>query len=142
MRIRLVAVGRLRAGAHKSLVDDYVERIRHAARCEIEELRDDRELVRAWPKADTVVALEVRGKAYSSREFSVRLANWGLRGKGEIAFVIGGAEGILPELSARADELLSLSRMTLPHRLARVLLLEQIYRGLTILRHEPYARED
>lgn len=137
-----MVVGRLRAGAFRSLADDYLERIRRVVRCEEEELRDDRELARRWPTADTVVAMEVEGRALNSREFSERLAVWGCRGKGEIAFVIGGAEGLDPKLSGRANERLSLSRMTLPHRLARVLLLEQVYRGLTILRHEPYARED
>ncbi len=70
------------------------------------------------------------------------MERWTSRGKGSVAFVIGGAEGIPSELSKKADARLSLSRLTLPHRLARVVLLEQLYRSLSILRGEPYARED
>ncbi|HEY4106535.1 MAG TPA: 23S rRNA (pseudouridine(1915)-N(3))-methyltransferase RlmH, partial [Polyangiaceae bacterium] len=78
----------------------------------------------------------------TSSEFSVRLERWGSRGKGVVAFVIGGAEGIPRDLSARADLRLSLSSFTMPHRLARVVLLEQLYRAMTLQRGEPYAREE
>lgn len=121
--------------------DEYLARIRRWIRCEELELRDDAELERRWPKDDWVVALEVNGESLTSVAFAERLERWGAQGKGEIAFVIGGADGIPPRLSAKAQARLSLSKMTLPHRLARVLLLEQIYRGLSISRREPYARE-
>ncbi|HEX5100948.1 MAG TPA: 23S rRNA (pseudouridine(1915)-N(3))-methyltransferase RlmH, partial [Polyangiaceae bacterium] len=76
------------------------------------------------------------------RELAARLERWGRRGKGDVAFVLGGAEGIPKALLDGAHARLSLSSLTLPHRLARVLLFEQIYRAFTILRGEPYARED
>jgi 23S rRNA (pseudouridine1915-N3)-methyltransferase len=111
-------------------------------RCDELELKDNHDLERRWPKDDEwVVALEVAGKALTSTAFSEHLERWGSTGKGNVTFVIGGAEGIPPALSARSRATLSLSTMTLPHRLARVLLLEQLYRGLSILRNEPYARE-
>ena len=89
-----------------------------------------------------MVALDVGGQEVKSSEFARLVERWSTAGKGDIAFVLGGAEGLPGPLVSAAHCRLSLSRMTLPHRLARVLLYEQIYRALTILRGEPYARED
>lgn len=142
MKITVLAVNKLRDSASRTWADDYLARIRRWVRCDEVELRDDAELQRKWPKEDEyVVALEVNGRALTSTEFSERLERWGSTGKGNVTFVIGGAEGIPKALSTQAREHLSLSTMTLPHRLARVILLEQLYRGLSLLRHEPYARE-
>lgn len=141
MRVAVVAVGRIKERALRAVADDYLGRIGRYVRCEEVEVRDAAALERALPPGAHVVALEVDGRALGSEPFARQLERWGSRGKGVIAFVIGGAEGIPPELSARADERLSLSPMTLPHRLARVVLLEQLYRAMTILRGEPYARE-
>lgn len=142
MKLTILVVGRLRDEGSRAWADEYLGRIRRWLRCEECEVRDNGELERRWPKDDEwVVALEVGGKAMTSTGFAEALSRWGSVGKGNITFVIGGAEGIPKALSARAKSTLSLSTMTLPHRLARVLLLEQIYRGLSILRHEPYARE-
>lgn len=105
------------------------------------EVKNDAALPRALPADALVVALEVGGERISSEDFARRLEQWGSRGKGHVAFVIGGAEGIPAALSGGAAVRLSLSSMTLPHRLARVVLLEQLYRGLSILKGEPYARE-
>jgi 23S rRNA (pseudouridine1915-N3)-methyltransferase len=132
----------MRNSASRAWADEYLGRIRRWVRCEEVELRDDDELLKRWPKDDEwVVALEVTGQALTSTTFSERLERWGSVGKGNVTFVIGGADGIPKVLSDQAREKLSLSTMTLPHRLARVLLLEQLYRGLSLLRHEPYARE-
>ena len=131
----------MRGSGWNALADDYLGRIRHYSRCEIVELRDDAELARRWPNDDVSVALEVDGESYGSQQFARILARWAGQGKGRIALIIGGAEGIPKQLSLLADFRLSLSSMTLPHRLARVLILEQLYRALTILKGEPYARE-
>jgi 23S rRNA (pseudouridine1915-N3)-methyltransferase len=142
VKITVLAVSKLRDAASRAWADEYLARIRRWVRCEEIELRDDAELARRWPRdADWVVALEVNGQALTSTAFSERLERWGSVGKGNITFVIGGAEGIPQALSEQANARLSLSTMTLPHRLARVILFEQLYRGLSILRHEPYARE-
>ena len=142
MKITLLVVGKLRDPGSRAWADEYLGRIRRWVRCEEVELRDDAELRSRWPKDDEwVVALEVNGQGLTSTAFSAQLERWGSVGKGNITFVIGGAEGIPKGLSEQAKSKLSLSPMTLPHRMARVLLLEQIYRGLSILRHEPYARE-
>lgn len=141
MKITVVAAGKLKDKALRALCDDYLARIRRYVTTIEVETRDEKDLAARVPPGARLVALEVGGKRFSSEEFAARLAAWGSTGKGDVAFVIGAAEGIPSELSARADEHLSLSTMTLPHRLARVVLLEQIYRGFSILRGEPYARE-
>ncbi|MGB8221249.1 MAG: 23S rRNA (pseudouridine(1915)-N(3))-methyltransferase RlmH [Polyangiales bacterium] len=144
MRIRIVAVGKAKDRDLRSLLGDYYTRIGRYAKLEEIEIRDARseELVerlsRSIPERSRVVALEVDGRALSSRG----LADWLGRAEGEsvqsVVFLIGGAYGLPPEISDKADLRLSLSTMTLPHRLARLFLAEQVYRAFSILRGEPY----
>lgn len=141
MKLSVVAVGKLKEPAYRALADDYLGRVRRFVRADEIEVKDDAALARAVPADAFVVALEVDGERLSSEAFAKKLEQWGSRGKGHVAFVIGGAEGIPEELSRAASLRLSLSSMTLPHRLARVVLFEQLYRGLSILKGEPYARE-
>ncbi len=142
MKFELLTVGRLREKAWRALADDYAGRIRRWVRLDECEVKDDAELARRWPKESLVVVLEVDGLRPTSTELSQYLERWGRTGKGDVTFVIGGANGIPEALSRRAQFRLSLSSLTLPHRMAKVLLLEQLYRGLSLLRGEPYARED
>ena len=142
MKLVVVAAGKIKEPALRSVADDYLSRIRRYTRCEEVEVKDARALSGALPRDATVVALEVHGEALSSDAFARRVERWSSLGKGDVAFVIGGAEGIPQALSQSARARLSLSPLTLPHRLARVVLFEQLYRALTILRGEPYARED
>lgn len=135
------SVGRSRAAGWQQLSVEYISRIKRYVRCDVVEFKDDEELNRKWPKGDVVIAMEVHGKQFTSTEFARALERWGSQGKGQVCIVIGGAEGIPEECSRRANQWVSLSSMTLPHRLAKVFLLEQLYRALTILRGEPYARE-
>lgn len=86
-----------------------------------------------------MIALEVDGRTFSSEGFAGYFERCANEAAGTLCFLIGGADGLPPELSRKADMRLSLSTMTLPHRLARILLLEQIYRAFTILRGEPYS---
>jgi 23S rRNA (pseudouridine1915-N3)-methyltransferase len=86
-----------------------------------------------------LVPLDASGTACSSRGFADKLSRWGSQGKGDVAFAIGGREGLAKSLLDDATFVLSLSQMTLPHRLARLFLVEQIYRGMTLLRGEPYG---
>ena len=141
MKFSLLVVGKLKSDALTLLCDDYRRRIRRFVSIDETEVKDDAALCRAIPDNVFVVALQVHGQALSSSQFSERLVGWGSRGNGHVCFVIGGAEGIPSEVADRADFQLSLSTLTLPHRLARLLLLEQLYRGLSIWRGEPYARE-
>jgi 23S rRNA (pseudouridine1915-N3)-methyltransferase len=137
----VVAEGKLKDQALRGWVDEYKKRIqRHAAVQEIE-ARNSQDLARKVPGSTCVVALEVDGETFTSVRFAEQIARWLDRGRGSICFVIGGAEGIPEELSRAAEARVSLSAMTLPHRLARVVLFEQLYRAITIQRGEPYARE-
>ncbi|MBX3128774.1 MAG: 23S rRNA (pseudouridine(1915)-N(3))-methyltransferase RlmH [Polyangiaceae bacterium] len=142
MKLTIVAVGKLRSRALREVADDYLGRLARYCRVEEIEVKSERELLAVLPRDTRVVALEVDGKELSSTELATSLERWGRHGKGDVAFVLGGAEGLGSAITERADERLSLSRLTLPHRLARIVLLEQLYRGHTLLRGEPYARED
>jgi 23S rRNA (pseudouridine1915-N3)-methyltransferase len=138
----IVAVGKVKPPGLRTLADEYLRRIRRHVRCDEIEVRDDASLPKAIPPSAWVVALEVRGRTLSSPQLAEHVEQWGSTGKGEVAFLIGGAEGLPPGLSEAAHVRVSLSALTLPHRLARIILLEQLYRAMSILRGEPYARED
>ena len=141
MKFFILAAGKLKEKEVRAIADDYLGRIRRYAKCDEIEVKSAADLAAAIPKDALVVAMEVEGDAVTSTELSKRVERWSSTGKGVVAFVIGGADGIPKELSKSAAARLSLSKLTLPHRLARVLLLEQLYRSLSILRGEPYARE-
>ena len=141
MKLVIIAVGKLKDAETRALADDYMGRLRRYTASEEREVKAASELEGAIPKGALIVALEVHGDAVTSPELAKRVESWSSRGKGIVAFLIGGAEGIPKPLSAKADARLSLSKLTLPHRLARVFLAEQLYRAMTILRGEPYARE-
>ncbi|HVU05461.1 MAG TPA: 23S rRNA (pseudouridine(1915)-N(3))-methyltransferase RlmH [Polyangiaceae bacterium] len=141
MKLAIVAVGRLKEAALRTVLDDYLGRLSRYVPVVEKEVKTGGDLADAVPPGAFVVAMEVEGDSVTSTELARRVERWGSRGKGVVAFLIGGADGIPKDLSARADARLSLSKLTLPHRLARVLLAEQLYRAMTILRGEPYARE-
>jgi 23S rRNA (pseudouridine1915-N3)-methyltransferase len=106
-------------------------------RAPAEVLREEgRRLLAAWPSSGTVVALTVDGTAHDSRGFAAALERWLERGR--VTFVVGGSLGLAEEVVARAAERLSLSPFTMPHQLVRVVLAEQLFRGLSIGRGHPY----
>jgi len=142
--LRIIVIGRCRDRRLAALADDYVARIRPLAPVEVIELKDAdprreaADMVRrlgARDPARPVIALDERGEDLTSADLA-RL----LGAHGGLAFLVGGAEGLGDEARARADRTLRLSSLTLTHEMARVLLLEQVYRGLTILRGLPYHR--
>ena len=144
MRIVVVAVGRVKDKPLRGALDDYLGRVRRYVPCDEVELADApaAKLEPAFLKATagaTVVALEVDGRALTSPNFARELERWGSRGKGIVAFLIGGADGLPPAISAAAHARVTLGPLTFPHRLARLILVEQVYRAMTILRNEPYA---
>lgn len=144
MKIIVAAVGKVKDRPLREAIDEYAGRVRrYVAIDEVEIADGPADRVRAaFEKASreaTVIALEVGGQALSSEAFARSIERWGARGKGTITFLIGGADGLPPDLSAAAHARLSLSSLTFPHRLARLVLVEQIYRAMTILRNEPYA---
>ena len=142
MKLFVIAEGRIKEREMRAVASDYLSRLSRYVKCDEIETKDAAGLAKAIPAGAFVVALEVNGERITSSELATRLERWGARGKGHVAFVIGGAEGIPSALSAQADVRLSLSSFTFPHRLARVMLFEQLYRSMTLLRGEPYARED
>ena len=155
MRLTIAAVGRLGRGAEQDLVADYLARAGKTGRgvalgpatvTEIDErkARDPAaqavRLAAAIPDGAVVVALDARGSALSSRGFADLLAGYRDAGRAETVFLIGGADRLDAGLRARACRVLSLGPMVWPHRLARVMLAEQIYRAATILAGAPYHR--
>jgi 23S rRNA (pseudouridine1915-N3)-methyltransferase len=96
-------------------------------------------LLKAIPVKSFVVLCDERGKDMSSRDFAAKLAGW--QEQGEIAFIIGGADGVTDEIRARAGFTLGFGRLTWPHRLVRVMVLEQIYRARQIIAGHPYHRD-
>ena len=142
MKLFVIAEGRIKERELRAVANDYLGRLSRYVKCDEIEVKDALGLAKAIPEGAFLVALEVDGEQLTSTELSQRVERWGARGKGLVAFLIGGSEGIPAPLSARADFRMSLSKLTFPHRLARVMLFEQLYRSMTLLRGEPYARED
>lgn len=155
MRVTIAAIGRARDSAEALLVADYLERFNktgralHLGPAELQEL-DDRKgggqvaqaalLENAVPDGAVLAVLDERGKGLTSPEFAQKLAGWRDDGRRDVAFVIGGADGVLPSLRKKADFSLSFGRMVWPHMLARVMLAEQLYRAAAILAGTPYHR--
>lgn len=155
MRLHLCAVGRLRAGPERALVDDYMQRFDRTGRPlglgpltehEVEDKRgggmaaEAMLLERAVPAGAVLVVLDERGRTLDSPGFARLLAGWRDAGRQDAAFVIGGADGIYPDLRARAEVAVSFGAMVWPHMLVRVMLAEQLYRAATILAGLPYHR--
>ena len=138
MKIVVLAVGKLRDRSFTALCDDYMARARRHLSVDVVEVEDDAALARKWPAQGETIALEVRGESWTTERFARHLGERMLHGARTLTFAIGGADGLPAALAARAGLRLSLSAMTLPHRMARLVLLEQIYRALTIIRGEPY----
>jgi len=138
MKVVVLAVGKLRDRHVTALCDDYLARARRHLPVEVVEPEDDAALARRWPSTGEVIALEPGGVSWTTEELSAQIERRMTQGTRALTFVIGGADGIPAALVKRAQMRLSLSAMTLPHRLARLVLCEQIYRALTIIRGEPY----
>ncbi len=168
MKLRILAVGRAKAGPESALIAEYARRLQWPLAIEaVEERRAlsgpalkaregellaealgrggkaaaGRKAAERKPAGQVLVALDERGRSMTSREFAQKLAAWQDRGAAEIAFVIGGADGLAEELRERAELVLSLGQMTWPHMLARAMLVEQIYRAQQILAGHPYHRD-
>jgi 23S rRNA (pseudouridine1915-N3)-methyltransferase len=156
MRLHVVAVGRIRADRpERALFDDYRARFNQTGRplslgplheAEVEDRRGGGPaaeavlLARALPGGATVVALDERGRQAGSPDLAAMLARWRDGGVQDLAFLIGGADGLAPALRDRAELALSFGPMVWPHMLARAMLAEQLYRAATILGGQPYHR--
>jgi 23S rRNA (pseudouridine1915-N3)-methyltransferase len=159
MRIHVGAVGRLKAGPERSLAELYLERANAIGRsaglgpvsvAEIAESRgasaelrmadEAARLQTGMPEDAVTVALDAGGRDIGSEEFAALIGRWRDGGTTTLAFFLGGPDGLAPEIKALAGYRLAFGRMTWPHRLARIMLLEQIYRSVTILVNHPYHR--
>jgi len=139
MRYRVVAVGRIRDAALRAACDEYLRRVQRYARVEEREVKDEARILEAISEGSRLVALSERGKPWTSGELADRTAEWEMEGR-DVALAVGGADGLPPPVLDRAELLWSLSPLTFPHELARVIVYEQLYRAYTIRRGEPYHR--
>lgn len=159
MNISIITVGKLKEKYLKQGIDEYLKRLSAYAKMDIIEVPDEkapeelsetemiqvkqkegeRILAKIHPDAH-VIALAIEGKMKSSEELADSLDKLATYGKSKIAFVIGGSLGLSQEVLQRADEKLSFSKMTFPHQLMKLILLEQIYRAFRINRGEPYHK--
>jgi 23S rRNA (pseudouridine1915-N3)-methyltransferase len=155
MRVHICAVGRMRQGPERLLTTDYLERFERSGRAlslgpaTIIEVEDKKGggmqaeaalLERAIPSGSLICILDERGKTLSSPDFATMLASWRDQSRQDIAFVIGGADGIDPTLRTKADAAISFGAMVWPHMLVRAMLAEQLYRAASILAGAPYHR--
>jgi 23S rRNA (pseudouridine1915-N3)-methyltransferase len=142
MKIRLVLLGKTRRAECRTMLDDYVARIKRYAEVELAEVREDSAALRKleFSSGSVVLLLDAGGRQHTSAEFARWLGRERDRGVREIAFLCGGAEGFPEALRKQATTKLSLSSLTMPHELARVVLAEQTYRAFAILAGHPYPK--
>jgi 23S rRNA (pseudouridine1915-N3)-methyltransferase len=153
MHLRLIWVGKTKNEHLRALVDDYLERLRRFTACEVTELRESaarsvnegiedegKRIQSALRPNALVILLDVGGRERSSIELAGEVEKWQNEGKRAVAFVIGGHNGVSKAVIARADLRWSLSRLTLTHEMARVVLVEQLYRAYTIIHRLSYQK--
>jgi 23S rRNA (pseudouridine1915-N3)-methyltransferase len=155
VRVRVIAVGTRMPSWVRSACDEYLTRLRGSLTVALTEIepasrrtygapqaisREGEQLLAALQPADHVIALDERGRELTTRELAAWLGSRMQQGE-DLAFLIGGPDGLAPEVLSRSDFTLALSRLTLPHALARVLLAEQLYRAHGILVNHPYHRD-
>ena len=152
MRLRIIWTGKTRDTRLRALVDDYAGRLSHFVRCEVTELREpgradksgiERETKRisdALRPGAVTVLLDSEGAEWTSQQLAAQVQSWEGSGVKEVAFVIGGPNGLASDFKERADKRWSMSRLTLTHEMARVLLFEQLYRAYTIIHGLPYQK--
>jgi len=159
MNIYIICVGKLKEKYLKDAIAEYSKRLSRYCKLEIIEVSDEKTPDNASPKEELqikekeglsilknlkssmfVIALDLKGKMLSSEDFSSLISDCGVEGESNLAFIIGGSLGLSTEVIKRSDFSLCFSKMTLPHQLMRVILLEQIYRGYRIINCEPYHK--
>lgn len=159
MKLTLLTVGKIKEPYLKDAISEYSKRLSKYCKLEIVEVADEKTPEKAGPALEEgirqkegqrlmkhirddmfVITLEIRGNMLTSEELAEKISRLGLEGTSSIAFVIGGSIGLSKEVRQRADYKLSFSKMTFPHQLMRVILLEQIYRSFKIQRGETYHK--
>lgn len=159
MKITVITVGKIKEKFFTDAISEYAKRLSRYCKLEIVEVADEKtpdgvsvslenqikekegeRILAKIPDGAYVVALAIEGKQLDSEELAVQMEKWNVNSVSHIVFVIGGSLGLAPKVLQRADFKLSFSRMTFPHQLMRVILLEQIYRSFRIRNHEPYHK--
>lgn len=156
MTIRIIAVGKLKEKYWKEACEEYLKRLSGYASITVTEIPDcdpakcggvdaakekeGKGILAAIPEKSHMILMAIEGKERGSEEIAEHIQKLGVYGQGNLAFVIGGSDGVSQDVLKRADEQLSFGPITLPHNLARVVLLEQLYRSFKIIRGEPYHK--
>lgn len=153
MRLRLIWTGKTRDAHLRALSEDYLKRLAHFVRCEVIELResksnnpaagiekDSKRISDALHEGTVVVLLDPEGMQWTSLQLAEQMQRWNSEGTREVSFIIGGPLGVSKQLATAANKRWSLSRLTLTHEMARVVLLEQLYRAYTIIHGLPYQK--
>lgn len=159
MKITILCVGKVKEKFYRDAIGEYQKRLSRYCKLEIVEVTDEKtpdgasetvenqikekegnRILSKIREEDYVIALAIDGKMQDSVELSKNIQQLGVRGKSSIVFVIGGSLGLSKDVLKRADEKLSFSKMTFPHQLMRVILLEQVYRSYRIMNGEPYHK--
>lgn len=159
MRITIACVGKVKEKFYRDAIQEYAKRLSRYVKLDIQEVADEKtpenaslalekeikekegnRLLKKIPDNAYVIALAIEGQALSSTDLAEKIEKLGLSGNSHIVFVIGGSLGLSPQALGRADDKLSFSKMTFPHQLMRVILLEQIYRSYRIINGEPYHK--
>ncbi len=153
MHISIIAIGRMQRGPAQALVDEYLKRLpwktsiteidmkKPAGTAAERKKREAERLLAAVPDGAALVVLDENGKALKSREFAGKIDNWQMAGYSNIAFIIGGADGLDSSVLSRADMKIAFGSLTWPHMMVRVMLSEQIYRAWSIITGHPYHRD-
>lgn len=159
MKISILCVGKIKESFFQDSIDEYMKRLSRYAKVEIISVADEKtpdgagealekaikekeadRILAKWDENAYTFVLAINGKQMTSEEFSDKISSLGTYGTSHIQFVIGGSLGLADKVIKKADSLLSFSKMTFPHQLMRVVLLEQIYRGYRIMMNEPYHK--
>jgi 23S rRNA (pseudouridine1915-N3)-methyltransferase len=146
VKVKIAWIGKTKEAAIQALTDEYLKRISRYAQVERVSLRDEAALLELCGRSErakgaaksTLVLMDSRGKEFSSEQFAKFLGDYQDRNPLPLVFAIGGADGFSAEVKSAAQQTISLGKMTLAHELARVVLLEQVYRAFTILKGHPY----
>lgn len=152
MRLRIVWTGKTREAHLQALIEEYLRRLSHFAKCEVSEFRETTGAGRAGIDKDSQrisdglragainVLLDPEGEQWTSAQLAKQIEQWQNSGTKEVTFIVGGPSGVSAELTARASKRWSLSRLTLTHEMARLVLVEQLYRAYTIIHGLPYQK--
>ncbi|HKO98530.1 MAG TPA: 23S rRNA (pseudouridine(1915)-N(3))-methyltransferase RlmH [Pyrinomonadaceae bacterium] len=153
MRLRVIWTGKTKDANLKALVDGYLKRLSHFAKCEVSEFRespaslkqtgidkDSQRISDGLREGGVSILLDPAGTEWTSEQLANELRHWRDTGTKEVTFIIGGPSGVSQELALKVDKRWSLSRLTLTHEMARVVLLEQLYRAYTIILGLPYQK--